>query len=78
MENSTYGNLIVLKNTWLSQWGGKQIGIVKCRDFVTDTIKFYIGTVGDCETEWEDICYIIDNGQKLTTTQIDDMKKFFE
>ncbi len=69
MEEVIYKNQKILNNWWFTY-----CGIVKTRDVVTGKINFYIGA-SNCETEWEDIEYIIDLGTKLTKEQIKEILK---
>ncbi|MCK5016748.1 MAG: hypothetical protein KAS32_06705 [Candidatus Peribacteraceae bacterium] len=44
-------NLEIIGNTWFSQMNGPTVGIVLCRDTVTQEEKAYIGTASGASEE---------------------------
>lgn len=68
MSNSVYKNYEVIGNLWLSQQDGMAFGMVKCKDLTTGERNYFVGTYDykNCVNEWDDVCLIIDNGQKMS------------
>lgn len=71
LSKARYGNFEVLKNVWFRQKQGS-FGVVKCRDMRNGKIKYFAGICNPfMSDEWTDICWIIDNGNKVNLDKME-------
>lgn len=65
-----HGNLEIIKVEWLNS--SSVIGVVKCKDKITEEIKYYVKDCQGLNLE-KDIKHIIDFGCKVTQQRIKEL-----